>query len=43
MAGFAEGSTHYTVEVFLTYEPVTPLAGLFEVVAPSVLYERAVF
>lgn len=43
MAGFAEGSTHYTVEVFLTYEPVTPLAGLFEAVAPSVLYERAVF
>ncbi|MCK5483082.1 MAG: pilus assembly protein, partial [Gemmatimonadetes bacterium] len=27
MAGFAEGSTHYSVEVFLTYEPITPLAG----------------
>jgi hypothetical protein len=43
MAGFAEGSTHYAVEVFLTYEPVTPLAGLVEAVVPSVLYERAVF
>ena len=43
MAGFAEGSTHYTVEVFLTYEPVTPLAGLVEAMVPSVLYERAVF
>jgi len=43
LAGFAEGSTHYTVEVFLNYEPVTPLAGLVEAVVPSVLYERAVF
>jgi Flp pilus assembly protein TadG len=43
MAGFAEGSTHYSVEVFLIYEPITPLAGLYNVVAPSVLYERAVF
>ncbi len=43
MAGFAEGSTHYSVEVFLTYEPITPLAGLYKAVAPSVLYERAVF
>jgi hypothetical protein len=43
MAGFAEGSTHYSVEVFLTYEPITPLAGLYQAVAPSVLYERAVF
>ncbi len=42
-AGFAEGSTHYSVEVFLTYQPVTPLAGLYEAVAPPVLYERAVF
>jgi Flp pilus assembly protein TadG len=42
-AGFAEGSTHYAVEVFLNYEPVTPLAGLYKVVAPPVLYERAVF
>lgn len=42
-AGFAEGSTHYSVEVFLTYEPVTPLAGLYEAVVPPVLYERAVF
>jgi len=43
MAGFAEGSTHYSVEVFLTYEPITPLAALYKAVAPSVLYERAVF
>jgi hypothetical protein len=43
MAGFAEGSTHYAVEVFLTHEPVTPLGQLYRTVAPPVLYERAVF
>jgi Flp pilus assembly protein TadG len=42
-AGFAEGSTHYAVEVFLAYDPVTPLGNLFETVTPPVLYERAVF
>ena len=42
-AGFAEGSTHYAVEVFLAYEPVTPLGHLFQAVTPPVLYERAVF
>jgi len=42
-AGFAEGSTHYTVEVFLTYEPLTPLSVLYQAVTPDVLYERAVF
>lgn len=43
LAGFAEGSTHYAVEVFLDYDPITPLAQVFEAVAPDVLYERAVF
>jgi len=42
-AGFAEGSTHFTVEVFLTYEPLTPLSVLYQAVTPDVLYERAVF
>jgi hypothetical protein len=42
-AGFAEGSTHYTVEVFLNYEPLTPLSRLYGAMAPSQLYERAVF
>jgi hypothetical protein len=42
-AGFAEGSTHYAVEVFLNYEPVTPLGQMFRAVTPPVLYERAVF
>ena len=41
-AGLSEGSTHYTVELFLTYEPVTPVAS-FIGVAPSQLYERALF
>jgi hypothetical protein len=31
------------VEVFLTYEPITPLGRLYQTVAPPVLYERAVF
>jgi len=43
MAGFAEGSTHYAVEVFLTYEPITPLGQMFQTVTPPVLYERAIF
>jgi len=42
-AGFEEGSTHYAVEVFLAYEPVTPLGHMFQSVTPPVLYERAVF
>jgi hypothetical protein len=42
-AGFSEGSTHYAVEVFLSYEPVTPLGQIYDAVAPPVLYERAVF
>ena len=41
-AGLSEGSTHYTVELFLTYEPVTPIVNLVGV-APSQLYERALF
>lgn len=41
-AGLAEGSTHYTVELFLAYQPVTPLPTMFGV-APSMLYERALF
>ena len=41
-AGLSEGSTHYTVELFLGYEPVTPVAKILGV-APSLLYERALF
>lgn len=43
MAGFSEGSTHYTVEVFLAYQPVTPIGRIFQAVTPPLLYERAVF
>jgi hypothetical protein len=42
-AGYAEGSTHYVVEVFLTYEPVTPLSRLLRAAGPDQLYQRAVF
>ena len=42
-AGFADGSTHYVVEVYLAYEPVTPVWGMFDRVVPQTLYERAVF
>lgn len=41
-AGLSEGSTHYTVELFLVYQPVTPVAEMFGV-NTSVLYERALF
>lgn len=42
-AGYAEGSTHYVVEVFLSYEPVTPLSRLLRSAGPDQLYQRAVF
>lgn len=42
-AGYAEGSTHYVVEVFLSYEPVTPLSRLLRSAGPDQLYQRSVF
>lgn len=42
-AGYAEGSTHYVVETFLTYEPVTPLSRILKAAGPEQLYQRAVF
>lgn len=42
-AGYAEGSTLYVVETFLTYEPITPLSRLLKSAGPDELYQRAVF
>ena len=42
-AGYAEGSTHYAVEVFMAYQPVTPLSRLLRSAGPQHLYQRAVF
>lgn len=41
--GLERGSTHYVVEVFYRYEPITPFARLFQSALPDPIYERAVF
>ncbi len=41
--GLQSGNTHYVVEVFYRYEPITPFARLFESALPDPIYERAVF
>ncbi len=42
-AGYRDGSTLYSVEVFLVYRPITPVGNFLENLLPDVLYERAVF
>ena len=37
------GNTHYVVEVFYYYEPVTPFARLFKTALQEPIYDRAVF
>ena len=41
--GLEAGNTHYVVEVFYHYRPITPFARLFESALPDPIYERAVF
>jgi len=41
--GLERGTTHYVVEVFYRYEPITPFARLFQSALPDPIYERAVF
>jgi len=41
--GLQAGNTHYVVEVFYHYRPITPFARLFESALPDPIYERAVF
>jgi len=41
--GFINGSTHYAVELFSAYDPITPLANLIEDAVPDPLYERTIF
>ncbi|MFC1531380.1 TadE/TadG family type IV pilus assembly protein [Gemmatimonadota bacterium] len=41
--GFEAGNTHYVVEVFYRYQPITPFARLFQSALPDPIYERAVF
>jgi hypothetical protein len=38
-----EGTTHYVVELFYRYDPITPLPRFVERTFPRMLYERAVF
>jgi hypothetical protein len=41
--GLEAGNTHYVVEIFYHYRPVTPFARLFESALPDPFYQRAVF
>jgi hypothetical protein len=41
--GLEAGNTHYVVEIFYHYRPITPFARLFESAIPDPIYERAVF
>ena len=41
--GLEAGNTHYVVEIFYRYRPITPFARLFESALPDPMYERAVF
>ena len=41
--GLERGSTHYVVEIFYRYRPITPFARLFQRALPGPIYERAVF
>ncbi len=42
-AGLREGQRYYVVELFIPYEPVTPLHRLFESHIPESLYDRSLF
>ncbi len=42
-AGYLQGTEVYAVELFLRYEPITPVGRWLEPLIPDVLYERAVF
>ena len=37
------GQTIYVTEVFYSYQPVTPIGNMLNVVLPSTLYEAAYF
>ena len=39
----ADGQVLHAVEIFYDYDPVTPFAGMADVVLPDRLYERALF
>ena len=42
-AGYSSGTDVYAVEVFLRYEPITPVGQWLSGLMPNVLYQRAVF
>ncbi|MCG8468258.1 MAG: pilus assembly protein [Gemmatimonadetes bacterium] len=41
--GLADGNSYYVVEIFLPYQPFTPLRGLVAPVIPDTLYDRTIF
>ena len=41
--GLVDGQTYYVVEVFLPYQPFTPLRGFVGGLVPDTLYDRTLF
>lgn len=41
--GLLEGRSYYAVELFLAYEPFTPLSRMVSSVVPDTLYDRSIF
>lgn len=41
--GLSNGKSYYVVEIFLPYQPFTPLRALIAPVIPDTLYDRTIF
>jgi hypothetical protein len=41
--GLTTGRSYFVVEVFLPYQPFTPLRGFVNPIIPDTLYDRSVF
>jgi hypothetical protein len=42
-SGLLDGQSYYVVELFLTYEPFTPLSRMVNSLVPDTLYDRSIF
>ena len=42
-AGLLEGQSYYVVELFLAYQPYTPLSRMVSSIVPDTLYDRSIF
>jgi hypothetical protein len=42
-AGLLEGQSYHVVELFLAYQPFTPLSKMVSSIVPDTLYDRSIF